>query len=55
MGALTRWLDSDGAPLAGALSGAVWGLVAYREGGAWCLAAMFVVWAAFAVRSWRMR
>jgi hypothetical protein len=52
---LVRWVDSDGAYVAGALSGAIWGATAYRVGGAWCLAAMCVVWAAFAARSWRMR
>lgn len=55
MSRLMRWVDSDGAYAAGALSGAIWGAAAYRVGGAWCLAAMFVVWAAFAARSWRMR
>jgi hypothetical protein len=55
MAALMRWVDSDGAAAAGVLSGAIWGAAAYRVGGAWCLAAMFVVWVAFAARSWRMR
>jgi len=55
VGSLSLWRPEDVAGVAGALSGAVWGLVAYRVGGAWCLAAMFIVWAAFAHRSWRMR
>jgi hypothetical protein len=53
--ALSGWRPEDVAGVAGALSGAVWGLTAYRVGGAWGLAAMFIVWAAFAARSWRMR
>lgn len=55
MAALMRWVDSGGAYVAGALSGAIWGACAYRVGGAWGLAAMLVVWVAFAARSWRMR
>ncbi len=55
MAALSDWRPEDVAGVAGALSGAVWGIVAYRAGGAWGLAAMFIVWAAFAARSWRVR
>jgi hypothetical protein len=52
---LSDWRPEDAAGVAGALSGAIWGATAYRVGGAWGLAAMFVVWVAFAARSWRMR
>jgi hypothetical protein len=55
MAALSDWRPEDVAGVAGALSGAVWGATAYRVDGAWCLAAMCVVWAAFAHQSWRMR
>jgi N-acetylneuraminic acid mutarotase len=53
--ALSDWRPEDVAGVAGAFSGAAWGVVAYRGGGAWSLAAMFIVWVAFAHRSWRMR